>query len=121
MRDRFIIATLSNGNFALLTNMAKNAGLPWDCILSAELVGHYKPAPEVYQKAADLLGLEPNQVMMVAAHSGDLIAAARVGFRTALVPRQKEYGDRYYPESDVDTSFDLVANDFNDLAGQLGT
>ena len=121
LRDGFIIATLSNGNVALLTNMAKNAGLPWDCILSAELTGHYKPEPEVYQKAADLLGLEPNQVMMVAAHAGDLLAAATVGFRTALVPRPEEYGDRRNPDTGVDTSFDFVASDFNDLATQLGT
>ena len=72
LRKRYIVATLSNGNVALLTNMAKFAGLPWDCILSAELTQHYKPDPEVYQIAADLLGLSPNEVMMVAAHPGDL-------------------------------------------------
>ncbi|MCZ6675720.1 MAG: haloacid dehalogenase type II, partial [Candidatus Poribacteria bacterium] len=72
LRARFIVAPLSNGNVALLTNMAKHAGLPWDCILSSELAKHYKPDPEVYQTAADLLGLSPNQVMMVAAHPGDL-------------------------------------------------
>ena len=121
LREGFIIATLSNGNVALLTNMAKNAGLSWDCILSAELTGHYKPDPEVYQKAADMLGLKPNQVMMVAAHPGDLLGAQAVGFRTGLVPRPEEYGDRRNPDADVGTSFDFVASDFNDLAAQLGT
>lgn len=70
LRSKFVLATLSNGNMSLLTHMAKNAGLPWDCILSAELSGHYKPDPEVYEKAADLLDLPPHRIMMVAAHKG---------------------------------------------------
>src|SRR5438105_7368850 len=94
LRRRFITTTLSNGNMSLLTDMAKNAGLPWDCILSAELVRHYKPDPAVYQSAADLLGLMPAQVLMVAAHQGDLRAAARAGLRTAFVPRPLEWGPR---------------------------
>ena len=81
LRSRFTIAPLSNGNVALLTNMAKNAGLPWDCILSAELARHYKPDPEVYSTAAELLGLPPTRVMMVAAHGFDLKAAQAVGMR----------------------------------------
>jgi 2-haloacid dehalogenase len=75
LRSRYIVASLSNGNISLLVNMAKNAGLPWDCVLSAELSGHYKPDPEVYQTAAALLDLPPYQIMMVAAHKGDLRAA----------------------------------------------
>ena len=70
LRGKFTLATLSNGNIALLVNMAKNAGLPWDAVLSSELAGHYKPDSEVYQMAVDLLGLEPGQVMMVAAAPG---------------------------------------------------
>ena len=97
LRKRFIVASLSNGNIALLTNMAKFSGLPWDCILSAELAKHYKPDPEVYQTAADLLDLPPNQVMMVAAHSGDLRAARAVGFKTAFVPRPLEFGPQQRP------------------------
>ena len=87
-----IIAPLSNGNIALMTDMAKHAGLPWDCILGAELVRHYKPDREVYQSAADFLMLQPAEVMMVAAHLGDLKAAKSVGLRTAFVPRPLEYG-----------------------------
>src|SRR5262249_18394268 len=83
LRARYVLATLSNGNVALLTNMAKYAGLPWDCILSGELMKHYKPDPEVYQTAANLLGLRPEQVMMVAANKGDLRAAQAVGLTTA--------------------------------------
>ena len=118
LRKRYIVATLSNGNIALLTNMAKYAGLPWDCILSAELTHHYKPDPEVYQTAADLLGLSPNEVMMVAAHPGDLRAAQAVGFQTALVPRPLEYGPGSVQEVTAHPS-DLVACDFNALANTL--
>ena len=119
LRKRYIVATLSNGNIALLTNMARFAGLPWDCILSAELTGHYKPDPEVYQTAADLIGLSPNEVMMVAAHPGDLRAAQAVGFQTALVPRPLEYGPDNVREVAA-RSANLVASDFNALADLLG-
>ena len=118
LRKRYIVATLSNGNVALLTNMAKFAGLPWDCILSAELTQHYKPDPEVYQTAASLLGLSPNEVMMVAAHPGDLRAAQAVGFQTAFVPRPLEYGPGSVQEVTAHPS-DLVATDFNALANAL--
>ena len=120
LRERYTLATLSNGNVALLVNMAKNAGLPWDAVLSAELAGHYKPDREVYLKAADLLGLEPQQVMMVAAHKGDLRASAQLGFRTGYVPRPTEYGPDRERDLTPDPDFDLVARDFNDMARQLG-
>ena len=120
LRSSYILVTLSNGNISLLVNMAKNAGLPWDCVLSAELSGHYKPDKEVYETAAGLLDLPPENVMMVAAHKGDLRAARGVGFKTAFVPCPLERG----PGRDVDTtpddSFDITASDFLDLAHQLG-
>ncbi|HEY7496521.1 MAG TPA: haloacid dehalogenase type II [Candidatus Tectomicrobia bacterium] len=120
LRTRYILATLSNGNVALLTNMAKYAGLPWDCILSAELARHYKPDPETYQTAADLLGLRPEQVMMVAAHKGDLRAAQAVGLQTAFVPRPMEHGPERTPDITPDLAFTMHAVDFHDLAAQLG-
>jgi 2-haloacid dehalogenase len=121
LRERYVLATLSNGNVALLVNMAKNAGLPWDAVLSAELASAYKPDLKVYLKAADLLELPPEQVMMVAAHPGDLRASADVGFRTAYVPRPLEYGPgSSQRDPSPDPSFDLVADDFGDLADQLG-
>lgn len=120
LRRGFIIATLSNGNIALLTNMAKHAGLPWDCILSAELARHYKPDPEAYRTAAELLGLRPDQVMMVAAHKGDLRAAQAVGLRTAFVPRPQEFGPERPPDMAPEPAFDVHARDFGDLADQLG-
>jgi 2-haloacid dehalogenase len=120
LRRRYIVAPLSNGNVALLTNMAKHAGLPWDCILSAELARHYKPDPAAYLTAVSLLGLTPGQVMMVAAHQGDLRAAGGLGLRTAFVPRPLEFGPDRTPDLTPDPAFDLVASDFTDLARQLG-
>ncbi len=119
LRSKFVLATLSNGNVSLLTNMAKNAGLPWDCILSAELSGHYKPDPEVYEKAADLLDLPPRRIMMVAAHKGDLRAAQAVGFKAAWVPRPLEYGPGRTVDTTPDPEFDITASDFLDLAQRL--
>ncbi len=121
LKKKFIIATLSNGNLALLTNMAKHGGLPWDCILSAELARRYKPDREVYQMAADLLGLPPGQVMMVAAHKGDLRAARGVGFKTGFVTRPAELGPGRKVDLEPDPSLDVNAGDFVDLAGKLGT
>lgn len=120
LKTKYVIATLSNGNVALLTNMAKNAGLPWDAVLSAELAKHYKPDPEAYLTAADLLGLSPEQVMMVAAHPGDLRAAARTGLRTAYVVRPLERGPGRIVSNNTTGEFDYAANDFLDLARQLG-
>jgi 2-haloacid dehalogenase len=119
LRARYILASLSNGNVALLVNMAKRAGLPWDCVLSSELARHYKPDPEVYRLAARLLGLEPQQVMMVAAHNGDLLAARAVGYRTAFVLRATEYGPGQTTNLEADPRVDVVAADFVDLADQL--
>lgn len=119
LKEKFTVATLSNGNVGLLVNMAKRAGLPWDAVLSSELTGHYKPDREVYLKAAALLGLAPGEVMMVAAHKPDLKAAAGAGLWTAFVPRPKEWPSRRIDLSYED-SFDVNAKDFLDLAAQLG-
>ena len=119
LRRGYILATLSNGNVALLVNMAKHAGLPWDCILSAELARHYKPHPQAYRTAANLLGLVPDEVMMVAAHNNDLMAAQQVGFRTAFIPRLTEYGPNQSTNLEPDPTVDIVAADFKDLAEKL--
>ncbi|MFL5990781.1 MAG: haloacid dehalogenase type II [Rubrobacteraceae bacterium] len=119
LRQQYIIAPLSNGNVALLTNMARRAGLPWDLVLSAELVRHYKPDPETYLMPSLLLDLEPEQVMMVAAHVYDLRSARNNGLRTAYVPRPLEFGPGVEAEP-PDPAFDLVAGDFVELADRLG-
>ncbi|WP_372866432.1 haloacid dehalogenase type II [Pseudomonas sp.] len=120
LKRRFTITTLSNGNFSLLTNMAKQAGLPWDCVISAELFGHYKPDPQTYQGTAKLLGIEIDELMLVAAHPSDLRAARAHGCRTAYVIRPLEFGMGHPPYHVDEDEFDLVAEDFNDLAAQLG-
>ena len=120
LKRRFILATLSNGNVALLVNMAKRAGLPWDAILGAEVARHYKPDPEAYLKTAELLGLRPEQCLMVAAHNRDLIAAGNLGFRTAFVYRPNERGPNQTSDLKPERDFDIVARDFIDLAARLG-
>jgi 2-haloacid dehalogenase len=120
LKSRFIITTLSNGNVSLLTNMAKNAGLPWDAVLSAELAGYYKPDPRAYLKAAELLNLEPREILMVATHPSDLRAAARTGLRTAYVIRPLERGPDRPVIRNPEGGFDIIAEDFIDLAQQLG-
>ena len=120
LKTHFVLATLSNGNVRLLLDMAKNAGLPWDLVFSAELARAYKPDPKVYRMALDLLMLEPNEVMMVAAHQSDLRMAQELGFRAAFVLRPLEYGPQAVPDLAADPSFDVVASDLVDLACRLG-
>ena len=120
LKSRYVIATLSNGSFATLTQMARHGGMPWDCIISTELRNTFKPAREAYLLAATLLDLEPDQVMLVAAHDSDLKGAQRAGLHTALVLRPMEWGPNGEKPPPPDPSFDFVAHDFGDLATQLG-
>ena len=120
LKKRYTIATLSNGNMALLVNMARHADLPWDCVISAELFRHYKPDREVYLGASRLLGVRPRESMMVAAHKSDLDAAAAAGLRTAFVQRPKEFGDLATKDVTPEQRFDLNVKDFGELAAKLG-
>lgn len=120
MKTKFIISPLSNGNVALLTNMAKNAGLPWDVVFGADVFGHYKPDPETYLGAARLLGLKPAEVMLVAAHNDDIAAAQALGLKTTFVPRVTEYGPFQNKDFGPERTWDMLARDFDDLADQLG-
>ncbi len=120
LKRRHVIATLSNGNVALLVNMAKRAGLPWDTVLSAEIFGRYKPDLEVYRGAARLLGFEPGEVLMVAAHPSDLVAAQQAGLMTAYIPRPLERGIGGWMEPSEGCRFDWVAEDLPSLATALG-
>ena len=120
LRKRFVIAPLSNGNLSLLTNMGKFAGLPWDCILSTELVRHYKPDRETYLMPPAFFDLPPSGVMMVAAHIGDLQSAKELGLKTAYVHRPLEYGPGKATEPPAAGRFDYSASSMLDLATQLG-
>jgi 2-haloacid dehalogenase len=115
-----IIATLSNGNVSLLANMAKFGGLPWDCVFSGENFHHYKPDPETYLGACELLSLKPAQVMMVAAHKSDLFAAKDCGLATGFVRRPLEHATGVKKDLKAEKAFDINANDFLDLARRLG-
>jgi 2-haloacid dehalogenase len=120
LKRRYILGTLSNGNVALLLNMAKRAGLPWDMIFSAELARHYKPAPETYRSVPNFLRVEPAKIMLVAAHNSDLVAARREGLKTGFVARPTEYGPHQSRDFKAEHDFDLVARDFVHLAELMG-
>ena len=120
LKTKFILATLSNGNVALIVNMAKHANLPWDAVLGAEVAGHYKPQPEAYLKTAQILGLAPEECLMVAAHNSDLVAAGACGLGTAFVARPREYGCGQTADKEAENEYHYVAGDFLDLAYQLG-
>ena len=120
LKSRYIIGTLSNGNVGLLTRMAKHGRLPWDVILGAEPTKHYKPQREAYIGTAEYLGLRPDELMLVAAHNGDLKAASGFGLRTAFVPRPNEHGPGQTKDLTPEAAWDVVAKDFVDLAEKLG-
>jgi 2-haloacid dehalogenase len=120
LKRRFIIGPLSNGNVSLLTNMAKYGGLSWDMVFGSDLFGHFKPDPETYLGVARLLDLEPGQVMMAAAHNGDLANARKLGLMTAFFPRPNEYGPHQKRDYAAEQDWDVVAKDIEDMAGRLG-
>jgi 2-haloacid dehalogenase len=120
LKKKYVLTTLSNGNVALMVNMAKRGGLPWDVILGAEPTRHYKPQREAYIGTADYLGLEPGELMLVAAHNGDLKAASGFGLRTAFVPRPNEHGAGQTKDLKPEGPWDVVATDFVDLAEKMG-
>ena len=120
LKTRFLIAPLSNGNVALLANMAKRAGLPWDLIFSAETFRHYKPDPETYMGVTEQLDLPPSAVLMVAAHNGDLRAARGCGLATAFVPRPTEHGPGQSRDLAAEEDWDFVVGDIGELATRLG-
>jgi len=120
LKRKRIIAPCSNGNIALMVNLARRAGLPWDCILGAETARAYKPMPEAYLASCRQLALPPAHVMMVAAHNGDLKAAKAQGLATAFVPRPREHGPGQTTDLAADPAcVDVFAQDFIDLAAKL--
>ena len=120
LKRGYVICTLSNGNIGLLTHMAKRAGLPWDCVLSAEVFRAYKPDPATYLGVAKVFGLPPEQVMMVAAHHDDLEGARRCGLRTAYIERPLEFGAAHPKDVSPRPPHDLHCTSLPDLAARLG-
>ncbi|SDR51350.1 2-haloacid dehalogenase [Paraburkholderia fungorum] len=120
MKRRFIIAPLSNGNIRLMVDMAKRAALPWDAILGAEVIRAYKPTPRVYSDTVELLGLNPAEVCMVAAHNADLAAARQCGLRTAFIARPLEHGPSQQTDLKAEQDWDFIGESLNDVATQLG-
>lgn len=120
LKRKLILATMSNGNVALMLNMAKRAGLPWDMILGSEPARSYKPEPVVYLTGADWLGLEPREIMMTAAHNADLRAARALGFRTAFVARPTEYGPHQSRDFKAEEDWDQIVDGMDTLADRLG-
>lgn len=119
LKKKFVLGTLSNGGLRLLTNMARYANLPWDAVFSADVFRHYKPDREVYLGAAALLDVQPQEVMLVAAHNYDLKAARGYGLKTAFVARPSEYGPRQSSDFAAESDWDYVAADFLELATLL--
>jgi 2-haloacid dehalogenase len=119
LKRNYIISSLSNGNVALLVNMAKYGGLPWDVVLSAEFSKHYKPDPESYLSTGEYLGIPINQVMMVAAHKNDLKSAKSNGMMTGYVPRAKEHGENAVADYAEEDYIDIMADDFMDLSQKM--
>ena len=119
LKERFVIAPCSNGHIAQSVNLARHAGLPWDAILGAEIARAYKPDPRVYRASVAALGLEPGNVMMVAAHNGDLEAARACGLRTAFVPRPTEHGSGQNTDLQAGAAADIEAAQLEALAGAL--
>ncbi|WP_199433491.1 haloacid dehalogenase type II [Qaidamihabitans albus] len=120
LRGRYTVAALSNGGFALLTNLVKAAGLPFDCVVSAELARTYKPDARVYRTAAALLDVAPAEVLMVAAHGWDIDGARDAGLRTAFLERPQEKGPAGGADRATDSTSDLATSSFTGLADILG-
>lgn len=120
LKKRYTLCTLSNGNIGLLTNMAKRAGLPWDCILSAEVFRAYKPDPATYLGVANVFEASPDQVMLCAAHHDDLAAARACGLQTAYIERPLEFGAAQVKDVSPQAGNDFHARDMLQLAELLG-
>jgi 2-haloacid dehalogenase len=120
LKSRYTLCTLSNGNIGLLTNMAKRAGLPWDCILSAEVFRAYKPDPATYLGVAKVFDVVPADVMLCAAHHDDLTAAGACGLQTAYIERPLEFGAAQVKDVSPQTGNDFHARDMLQLADFLG-
>lgn len=120
LRKKYVLATLSNGNVALMVNLARHGKLPWDAVLGAEIHKAYKPMPQCYLGNAQLLGLKPSQCMLVAAHNNDLAAARTLGYRTAFILRPTEYGPNQQKDLEAESDWDIVTDSMTGVADAMG-
>jgi len=120
LKKHYVLASLSNGNVELIINMARHNGIPWDMILGSETAQGYKPQEKVYLHSASMLGLKPEQCMMVAAHNDDLLAARSLGFQTAYINRPYEYGEAQQADLKAEEHWDIIGEHMTDIADVLG-
>jgi 2-haloacid dehalogenase len=121
LKRDYIVGPLSNGNTSLLLDMAKAGGLPWDVILGSDVTKAYKPTSEAYLRPAALLGLEPGEIVLAAAHEADLAAARRSGLATAFISRPLEQGPGIPGAGVATQSWDLAVSSITELADELGS
>lgn len=119
LRAHALIAPCSNGSIGLMARLARYAGLPWDCVVGADVARDYKPKPEVYLSSCAALGYAPDEVMMVAAHNDDLFAARAAGLRTGFVARPTEYGPEQTTDLTAEADWDIIAPDFEALSDRI--
>ncbi len=120
IKSKYLISPLSNGSVVLLSTMAKRAGIPWDFIFSSDMHLAYKKNPVVYRNAIRLLGMAPDEIMMIAAHNADLEAARNEGMRTGYINRPTEYGVDQTVDFEATSDWDIIANSVEEVADALG-
>jgi 2-haloacid dehalogenase len=120
LKRRHIVASFTILSTSLIVDVSRRNAIDWDCVVSCEMIGSYKTNPDAYETCARWLGLRPDEIMMVACHNFDLLAARKVGFHTAFVRRPDEWGGAGPPDPTPDPSIDLVIDDFAQLADRLG-
>jgi 2-haloacid dehalogenase len=120
LRRRYVAASFTILSTSLIVDVSRRNGFDWDCVISCEMIGSYKPNPDAYETCARWLGYRPDEVLMVACHNFDLLAAHEVGYRTAFVRRPDEWGAGGPPDPTPDPAIDMVVDDFGQLADRLG-
>ena len=120
LRRKHVVASFTILSTSLIVDVSRRNGFDWDCIVSCEMIGSYKPNPEAYETCARWLGFRPEEVLMVACHNFDLLAARKVGYRSAFVRRPDEWGAAGPPDPTPDPAHDIVVDDFGQLADRFG-
>ena len=120
LKTKYVVVSFTILSTSLVIDVSRRNGLSWDCLVSCEMLGTYKPQPQAYRTCAQWLGYRPEELLMVACHNFDLMAARAEGYRSAFVHRPAEWGPAGPPDPVPNPAHDLIAQDFADLATQLG-